>query len=134
MFEALKHAVLSVLCAGETIHAEEQGIGHPRCSCPGRALIRSITITALCVSVVIPSPPALAALVHKAIDVVTSVVPDQALIPDKLESGSEARANAAKLISELHWFRSLPEAEAEAARQNKLVFWMHMLGDIDGKT
>ena len=55
-------------------------------------------------------------------------------LPARLETGTEAEANAKKLTTELHWYRSLPEAEAQARRENKPIFWMHMLGDIDGKT
>jgi hypothetical protein len=34
----------------------------------------------------------------------------------------------------IRWYTSLDEAEAEARKQGKLVFWLHMLGTIDGAT
>lgn len=49
-------------------------------------------------------------------------------------SGSEARAFSQKLETEINWHRSLPEAQAQARREGKLVFWMHMLGKLDGIT
>jgi hypothetical protein len=38
------------------------------------------------------------------------------------------------LTSNVHWYNNLQEAEAAAQQQGKLVFWMHMLGKIDGAT
>lgn len=45
-----------------------------------------------------------------------------------------ANANAVKLISTIKWHDSLESALAEARKENKLVFYMHMLGKIDGDT
>jgi hypothetical protein len=39
-----------------------------------------------------------------------------------------------ELTSDIHWYNNLNEAEAQAKEQGKLVFWMHMLGKIDGAT
>jgi hypothetical protein len=52
----------------------------------------------------------------------------------KFVPGYEAHTRASKLTSEIHWYQNLPSAEAEARRQGKLVFWMHMLGHLDGTT
>ena len=38
----------------------------------------------------------------------------------------------AKLTDELHWFSSLAEAKALAKKENKPIFWLHALGDLDG--
>jgi hypothetical protein len=38
-----------------------------------------------------------------------------------------------KLQDELHWSTSLDEAKADAKRQNKPIFWIHLLGDLDGE-
>jgi hypothetical protein len=38
------------------------------------------------------------------------------------------------LTSNVHWYNDLKEAEAQAQQQGKLVFWMHILGKIDGAT
>ena len=46
----------------------------------------------------------------------------------------EAQANAIRTIHEIRWQPSLETALATARREGKLVFWMHMLGRIDGDT
>ena len=39
-----------------------------------------------------------------------------------------------QLTSQIEWFNNLHKAEDEAQKDGKLVFWMHMLGKIDGAT
>jgi hypothetical protein len=39
-----------------------------------------------------------------------------------------------QLTSQIHWYENLHQAEAEAQKEGKLIFWMHMLGHIDGAT
>jgi hypothetical protein len=34
----------------------------------------------------------------------------------------------------INWYTSLDQARAEAKKEGKLVFWLHMLGTIDGAT
>jgi hypothetical protein len=34
----------------------------------------------------------------------------------------------------INWYTSLEDAKAEAKKEGKLVFWLHMLGTIDGAT
>ncbi len=38
------------------------------------------------------------------------------------------------LTTQIHWYKNLKEAEAVAKTQNKMIFWVQMLGDIDGGT
>jgi hypothetical protein len=38
------------------------------------------------------------------------------------------------LTSQIEWYDNLHKAESEAQKDGKLVFWMHMLGHIDGAT
>ncbi|HEY9714580.1 MAG TPA: hypothetical protein V6C72_14025 [Chroococcales cyanobacterium] len=38
------------------------------------------------------------------------------------------------LTSQITWNRSLGQAEQQAASQGKMIFWVHMLGTIDGAT
>jgi hypothetical protein len=52
----------------------------------------------------------------------------------KIIPGNVAYDQTNKLTSEIHWYQSLPQAEAAARSQSKLVFWMHMLGHLDGAT
>lgn len=45
-----------------------------------------------------------------------------------------ARPNAEKLASQITWHDSLESVLAGARKENKLGFFMHMLGKIDGDT
>lgn len=44
----------------------------------------------------------------------------------------EASKNVSRLVTEIPWQTSLATAKAQARRENKLVFWVHMRGKIDG--
>jgi len=48
--------------------------------------------------------------------------------------GYVAQQRVEKLTSEIQWHDRLPDALAEARREGKLVFWVQMLGKIDGAT
>lgn len=52
----------------------------------------------------------------------------------KIITGNIAHEQASKLTSEIHWYQNLSQAESSARSQGKLVFWMHMLGHLDGAT
>jgi hypothetical protein len=49
-------------------------------------------------------------------------------------SGQVNHDNTAVLTSQMSWFHSLGQAETEAMRSNKLIFWVQMLGSMDGAT
>lgn len=49
-------------------------------------------------------------------------------------SGEEAQKNYDKLKSEIKWHTSLVQALNEAEKSGKLVFWVQMLGAMDGHT
>ena len=51
-----------------------------------------------------------------------------------LLTGSVTEERVSKLTNEITWYTSLPAAEEAARSQNKLIFWVHMLGNLDGKT
>ena len=53
---------------------------------------------------------------------------------DRFVPGDEAKASSSKLTSEIHWYTSLDAAKAAAQKQHKMIFWMHMLGTLDGCT
>jgi hypothetical protein len=38
-----------------------------------------------------------------------------------------------KLNDKIHWYTSLDEAKSAAREQRKPIFWVHVLGDIDGE-
>lgn len=48
--------------------------------------------------------------------------------------GSEARKENYQVNRRINWRNNLDEAEQEAAKNGKLIFWVHMLGSMDGKT
>jgi hypothetical protein len=47
---------------------------------------------------------------------------------------AEASGSTEHNVKELEWHSELPKALAEAREQGKLVFWVQMLGQIDGPT
>ncbi len=47
---------------------------------------------------------------------------------------SEASRENFQVSKRLGWQTNLEEAKQEAAKTGRLVFWVHMLGSIDGKT
>lgn len=52
----------------------------------------------------------------------------------RLLSGQIAANNVDKLTKSIHWYTSLSQAEAAAQRQNKMIVWVHMLGQLNGAT
>lgn len=52
----------------------------------------------------------------------------------RLVGGVEANKRVDKLTSEIKWEKSLEKAKQRAARDGKLIFWVHMRGKLDGKT
>ncbi len=53
---------------------------------------------------------------------------------EKVLQGEVCEANVHKLTSDIEWYKSLGKAEKAAAEQNKLIFWLHIVGKIDGAT
>jgi len=49
-------------------------------------------------------------------------------------TGQDSYHNVVNLTQQIQWYTGLPQAEEEAKREHKLVFWMHMLGNISGAT
>lgn len=48
---------------------------------------------------------------------------------------SDKAASQSKLTSKnINWLTSLEDAKALAKQQGRLIFWVHMLGNIDGYT
>lgn len=52
---------------------------------------------------------------------------------NRLLAGPQAAEQAARTL-QLSWTTNLDDALARAKQQNRLVFWVHMLGKIDGPT
>ena len=53
---------------------------------------------------------------------------------EKVLEGQVCSARVHTLTSEIDWYKNLNKAEEAAQQQGKLVFWVHMLGKIDGAT
>ena len=53
---------------------------------------------------------------------------------EKVLEGQVCSARVHALTSEIDWYKNLNKAEEAAQQQGKLVFWVHMLGKIDGAT
>ena len=78
----------------------------------------------------------------RSIKLATSVLAALVLLAGSLVSvqsaplltGSATEERVAKLTNDITWYTSLPAAEQAASSQNKLIFWVHMLGNLDGKT
>jgi hypothetical protein len=49
-------------------------------------------------------------------------------------SGADAGTQAKAIKYGINWVNSLSNAEELAKRSHKPIFWMHMLGNIDGYT
>jgi len=52
----------------------------------------------------------------------------------RLVGGVEAHHRVKQLTSDIRWHESLASAQAAARRNGKLIFFVHMRGDLDGKT
>jgi hypothetical protein len=55
-------------------------------------------------------------------------------LAEKVYTGEVCTVQVHKLTSDIKWETKLPVAEAEANTDGKLIFWMHMVGKIDGAT
>lgn len=47
---------------------------------------------------------------------------------------NEASREAFQVNHRINWYNNLEDARCEAAKSGKLVFWVQMLGSMDGKT
>lgn len=62
-----------------------------------------------------------------------AAVPALALSP-RIISGEIAQKRVAALTLNVHWFDSLDDAKAAAKHTGKLIFWVHMLGELNGES
>lgn len=51
-----------------------------------------------------------------------------------LMPGDEAKENIQKVTSQIRWNTNLNSALAQANRQNKMVLWVHLVGNLSGAT
>lgn len=64
----------------------------------------------------------------------SGILPQPVQAAPGLVSGQEQWENVNTLTSQIQWFRDLNQAEQAARQKGKMVFYMHMLGKIDGAT
>ena len=50
------------------------------------------------------------------------------------ENGPDVKKDVVLLTTAISWKTSLDDAKALARREGKMVFWMNMLGDLNGAT
>ena len=50
------------------------------------------------------------------------------------ENGPDVKKDVALLTTAISWKSSLVEAKEAARKEGRMVFWMHMLGDLNGAT
>jgi len=53
---------------------------------------------------------------------------------EKVLQGEICSERVHELTSEIEWNKNLHKAEETAKEQGKLIFWVHMVGKIDGST
>jgi hypothetical protein len=50
------------------------------------------------------------------------------------EDGKEVQKDVATLTGKIAWKTSLDEAKSLAQKEGRMIFWWHVLGDLDGST
>lgn len=52
----------------------------------------------------------------------------------QMVTGAQNTERTNRLTSEIRWHRSLAQAQEDARRDGKLIFWVNMLGTMSGAT
>lgn len=52
----------------------------------------------------------------------------------RILTGEVSAERVSELTRQIPWYHSLPQAESAAKQSGKLIFWVHMLGSLDGAT
>ena len=50
------------------------------------------------------------------------------------ENGPDVKKDVAALTTKISWQTSLDQAKELARKEGRMIFWMHMLGDLSGAT
>ena len=53
-------------------------------------------------------------------------------VPSKPISGEEVAKNVEKVMKEINWSKDLDKLQEQAKKENKLVLWIQIVGDLDG--
>lgn len=68
------------------------------------------------------------------------MLPDDAQAKDvqrrgsRMVSGEQGLDNLNRLLTEVPWYTRLAYAQKKAAKEDKPIFWVHMLGPMNGAT
>lgn len=52
----------------------------------------------------------------------------------RMVSGDQGLQNLTRLMSEVPWYTSMDYVERKAKQEDKPIFWVHMLGPMNGVT
>ena len=50
------------------------------------------------------------------------------------EDGKEVQKDVDRLTEKISWKTSLDDAKTQAQKEGKMIFWWHVLGDLNGST
>jgi len=50
----------------------------------------------------------------------------------KTVTGEQVKLNVDKMMSKINWSRDLNELKKKAQAEKKMIFWVDIVGDIDG--
>ncbi len=67
-----------------------------------------------------------------ALAIAATVIP--AFAAPVILNGALTQQRVAGLTNEIAWSTSLAQAQWQARREGKMIFWVHMLGDMKGAT
>jgi hypothetical protein len=73
------------------------------------------------------APLALAALVASGAGAVSAQD-----VPMKPLSGTEVAKRTKKLLADVHWTNDIEDLKKQAEAENKLIFWLEIVGELDG--
>jgi hypothetical protein len=64
----------------------------------------------------------------------TMAVGAEAKMTSRIIDGSVAKGNIERVNNNIHWNSSLSQALDQARRENKMVLWIQMIGQMSGST
>lgn len=69
-----------------------------------------------------------------AILAITLVCQSPVSAKNALVKGDLQRQRVNKLLGNIHWHKSLAQAQADARSRGKMIFWVNILGKLTGDT
>ena len=53
-------------------------------------------------------------------------------VPYKTVTGEQVKLNVDKMMSKINWSKDFNELKKKAQAEKKMIFWVDIVGDIDG--